>query len=146
MEIILEDDRVKMEEEDAERLRRGDREEGIDRDSAWVKDMKWVSHFGDRELVTIAEATDWLGSKAGQARETPRRSGQQQASEEDNAAAREKELLARLSESFTREVGRCRWRISCVPKETLQKLQGITADTSMGLPFGQSGTESSIRK
>jgi hypothetical protein len=55
-------------------------------------------------------------------------------------------LLTRVSESFEREVEQCRWRIDSVPKETLQKLQGITADSSMGVPFGQAGIDLLIRK
>jgi hypothetical protein len=108
--------------------------------------MRWVRHFGERELIPIAEATDWLGSRArkAQARGAPRRS--QPSSTEEAAAARETLLLTRVSESFEREVERCRWRIDSVPKETLQKLQGITADSSMGVPFGQAGIDSSIRK
>jgi hypothetical protein len=108
--------------------------------------MKWVRHFGERELIPIAEATDWPGSRAQLAKEAAKRNGNRQQTEEDRLAAREKLLLMILNESFDRKVGRCRERIQCVPKETLQKLQGITAESYIGLPFGQSGTESSIRK
>ncbi len=59
----MEETKLKLESQDAERLRRGEQEESIDRDSAWVEDMKWVSHFGDRDIVRVAEATMWLGSK-----------------------------------------------------------------------------------
>ncbi len=55
-------------------------------------------------------------------------------------------LRGRISEIFRREVNRYRWRNNNVPKETLQKLQGITVNSSMGLPFGRAGTASSIRK
>lgn len=146
LQIILEKSRVEMEAEDAERLRIGARVEGINHNSAWAKDMKWVSHFRDRDLATIAEATGWLGSKSEQIREVPRRSRHDQGLGENEQASRDNLLLIRIGESFTREIDRCRCRIGCVPKETLVKLQGISADSSMGLPFGQSGTESSIHK
>lgn len=45
----------------AERTRQGDREENIDRDSAWVKDMRWVQHFEDRDLIKVAEAAQFQG-------------------------------------------------------------------------------------
>jgi superfamily II DNA helicase RecQ len=138
LEIILDESQTRLEAEDTQRLRRGDAKENIDRDSAWVKDMKWVSHFGDRDLTSIAEATDWLGSRARKAE-----SSQEDANEE---AVREKVLLQRVSDAFEREVQRCQLRIPCVPKETLQRLQGITANSSIGIPFGQSGIDTSIRK
>jgi hypothetical protein len=76
LERLLDESQMQLEAAQAERLRRGDREEGINRDSAWVKDMRWVRHFGERELIPIAEATDWLGSHArkAQARGAPARS------------------------------------------------------------------------
>ena len=68
-QLMVEEIYAKMEEEDAEHQCRGDAEEGIDRDSAWAKDMKRVSHFGERNKMDIAEATEWVGSRARQRQE-----------------------------------------------------------------------------
>ncbi|OBR02116.1 hypothetical protein CH63R_14417 [Colletotrichum higginsianum IMI 349063] len=62
---------AELERQDAERLRRGDVEEGLDRESAWVKRLGWNRHFGGgRDLVAVYEAAEWV--KAVGARERRR--------------------------------------------------------------------------
>ena len=53
-------------------------------ETAWVKDTKWVSHVGDRDLVRVAEATMWPGSRDVQAK-------QEELSEEEAREKRTKE-------------------------------------------------------
>ncbi|KAH7186696.1 hypothetical protein DER44DRAFT_639829, partial [Fusarium oxysporum] len=55
---------ARLKEEDAVRLRKGDLEEDIDRDSPWVKRLGWVRHFGSRDLVSIHDAAQWLRARA----------------------------------------------------------------------------------
>lgn len=142
LEQCISDSAAEIEAQDTERLRKGDREENIDRDSSWVKEMQWVRHFGVRDLVVIGQSTQWPGSKVESG--TRDRPWQQ---ERDPAAEREQLILKRVCDGFGREVGRCRMRIDCVPKETLQKLQGIhEKDYLSGQPFGRAGLESSIYK
>ena len=137
----MEESQARLAAEDAEKLRKGDREEDIDRDSAGVKDVRLVRLFGERGQIPIAEATDWLGGKAS----TPGKSAKQGA-EDETDAFREKLLLEKLGDSVERELDRCRERISSVPKETLRKLQSIMPDAREGNPFGQSVEESSFRR
>lgn len=123
--------------EDAAWLRKGDAEEGIDRDSAWVKRVRWVSHFGTRDKLAIFHAAAWVRAKTQVARWKLVESGE---------ASRERVHLLRLGASFDREVDRCCWRLSSVPAETLQWLASITASTPQGVPFGRKGKETSMSK
>ncbi|EXK25161.1 hypothetical protein FOMG_18164 [Fusarium oxysporum f. sp. melonis 26406] len=137
MEEIIAASQARLKEEDAMRLRKGDLEEDIDRDSPWVKRLRWVRHFGSRDLLSIHDAATWVraraitGSRAGQA---------------DEQAIREQVLLGRLGQSFDREVDRCCWRLDSVPTETLQWLASITATSPSGVPFGRKGKEASMTK
>jgi hypothetical protein len=75
MEEIIAASQARLKEEDAMRLRKGDLEEDINRDSPWVKRLCWVRHFGSRDLLSIHDAATWVrakeitGSRAGQADE-----------------------------------------------------------------------------
>ncbi|EGU82051.1 hypothetical protein FOPG_18474 [Fusarium oxysporum f. sp. conglutinans race 2 54008] len=60
MDKIITASQARLKEEDAERLRKGDLKEDIDRDSPWVKRLGWVRHFGSRDLVSIHDAAEWL--------------------------------------------------------------------------------------
>jgi superfamily II DNA helicase RecQ len=137
MEKIIADSQAELKAEDAMRLRKGDLEEDMDRDSAWVKRLGWVRHFDSRDLLDIFEAAEWIRAKAvtaGRVRQ------------EDEQAARERQLLQRLGQSFDREVDRCCWRLDSVPTETLQWLASITATSPSGMPFGRKGKEASMSK
>jgi hypothetical protein len=137
MDQIIAASQAWLKEEDAMRLRKGDLEEDIDRDSQWVKRLRWVRHFGSRDLLSIHDAATWVrarsitGSRAGQA---------------DEQAIREQVLLGRLGQSFDREVDRCCWRLDSVPTETLQWLASITVTSPNGVPFGRKGKEASMTK
>ncbi|PNP73806.1 hypothetical protein FNYG_12856 [Fusarium nygamai] len=137
MEEIIATSQARLREEDAMRLRKGDLEEDIDRDSPWVKRLRWVRHFGSRDLLSIHDAATWVraravtGSRAGQA---------------DEQATREQVLLGRLGQSFDREVDRCCWRLDSVPTESLQWLASITATSPSGVLFGRKGKEASMTK
>ncbi|KAH7124372.1 hypothetical protein EDB81DRAFT_861055 [Dactylonectria macrodidyma] len=65
---------------------------------------------------------------------------------QDDATAREQQLLVRLGESFDREVERCSWRLNSVPTETLQWLASISAVNPQAVPFGVKGKELSMAK
>lgn len=137
MERMIASSQAQLKAEDAIRLRMGDLEEDIDRDSSWIKRLGWVRHFGSRDLVSVHEAAEWVRAKAatgGRARQ------------EDEEAGRERLLLARLGQSFDREVDRCCWRLDSVPTETLQWLASITAANPSGVPFGRKGKEASMSK
>jgi hypothetical protein len=142
LDLRIEDWVRVLDTRDTERLRRGDREENINRDSTWVKEMKWTQHFGDRDLITISEATDWPGSKASSGTYNKA----QQYKDKDSAEEQERQVLRTICNGFGREIERCRIRIGCVPKETLQKLQSIRPEQSAGVPFGQAGLDLSIHK
>ncbi|WKT53576.1 hypothetical protein QSH57_004138 [Fusarium oxysporum f. sp. vasinfectum] len=64
MEKVIADSQARLKAEDAMRLRKGDLEEDIDRDSAWVKRLGWVKHFGSRDLLDVFEAAEWIRAKA----------------------------------------------------------------------------------
>ncbi|KAG8664393.1 hypothetical protein FPOAC2_13337 [Fusarium poae] len=136
MDELIAASQARLEEEDAVRLRKGDLKEEIDRDSPWVKRLGWVRHFSSRDLINIHDAAQWL-----RAREVTGRSAGRQ---EDEEAARERQLLSRLGESFDREVQRCCWRPDSVPTETLQWLNSISSVTPSGVPFGRKGKEESM--
>ncbi|KAL6366266.1 hypothetical protein LRP88_00111 [Fusarium phalaenopsidis] len=137
MEKIIADSQAELKAEDAMRLRKGDLEEDMDRDSAWVKRLGWVRHFDSRDLLDVSEAAEWIRAKAVTAgRVRP----------EDEQAVRERQLLQRLGQSFDREVDRCCWRLDSVPTETLQWLASITATSPSGMPFGRKGKEASMSK
>ncbi|KAF9870660.1 major facilitator superfamily transporter [Colletotrichum karsti] len=111
MELIVAQCTAELDAEDAERLRRGDLKEDMDRDSSWVKRVRWVNHFGSRDLLDIFEVAEWIRVKsttAGRGRE------------QDEDGAQERLILLRLGESFDREVERCSWRLDGMPTETLQ--------------------------
>jgi hypothetical protein len=138
MDKIIAASQARLKEEDAERLRKGDLKEDIDRDSPWVKRLGWVRHFGSRDLVSIHDTAEWL-----QARAAIGRWAQKQ---EDEEATRERILLGRLGQSFDREVERCCWRLDSVSTETLQWLASITSTSPAGIPFGRKGNEASMSK
>ncbi|EWY79995.1 hypothetical protein FOYG_16934 [Fusarium oxysporum NRRL 32931] len=137
MEEIIASSQARLKEEDAVRLRKGDLEEDIDRDSSWVRRLRWVRHFGSRDLLSIHDAATWVRGRA----ITGNRAGQA-----DEQAIREQVLLGRLGQSFDREVDRCCWRLDSVPTETLQWLASITATSPSGVPFGKKGKEASMTK
>ncbi|CAG9950090.1 unnamed protein product [Clonostachys rosea f. rosea IK726] len=138
MESIIANSEAQLKAEDTIRLRLGDLEEDIDRDSSWVKRLGWVRYFGSRDLLSIYQAAEWIRAKA------PIAGRAQQV--EDEQAARERVLLSRLGQSFDREVDRCCWRLDSVPTETLQWLGSITAANPSGVPFGRKGKEASMSK
>ncbi|KAF6809228.1 hypothetical protein CPLU01_15535, partial [Colletotrichum plurivorum] len=111
--------------EQVERLRKGDREEGIDRDSSWVKRVQWVRHFGSRDLITIHDKAQWIRAKKGFGRQA----------EPDDESIAEARVLTQLAASFDREVLRCCDRLEGVPTELLQALQSISAAAPSGQPF-----------
>jgi hypothetical protein len=114
MDEVIAASQVRLKEEDAVRLRKGDLKEEIDRDSPWVKRLGWVRHFGSRDLINIHDAAQWLRARAATGRRT--------VAQDDEEAVRERLLLGRLGQSFDREVERCCWRLDSVPTETLQWL------------------------
>ncbi|KAI7767510.1 hypothetical protein LZL87_013755 [Fusarium oxysporum] len=59
MEEIIASSQARLKEEDAVRLWKGDLEEDIDRDSSWVRRLRWVRHFGSRDLLSIHDAAIW---------------------------------------------------------------------------------------
>ncbi|KAJ0360120.1 hypothetical protein COL26b_014168 [Colletotrichum chrysophilum] len=137
MELMVAQCTAELDAEDAERLRRGDLKEDMDRDSSWVKRVRWVNHFGSRDLLDIFKAAEWIRAKsttAGRGRE------------QDEDGAQERLILLRLGESFDREVERCSWRLDSVPTETLQWLASIVSTTPSGMPFGLKGKEASMAK
>ncbi|KAG8664238.1 uncharacterized protein FPOAC1_013945 [Fusarium poae] len=136
MEEIIASSEARLKEEDAIRLRKGDLEEDIDRDSSWVKRLRWVRHFGSRDLLSIHDAATWVRARAVTGNGAER--GEQ--------VIREQLLLGRLGQSFDREVDRCCWRLDSVPTETLQWLASITATSPSGVPFGKKGKEASMTK
>lgn len=97
-----------LDAEETTRLRKGDKEEGIDRDSSWVKRTRWVRHFGSRDKLEIFDAAEWVRARGAKDRR-----------DDDEAARRELVLLERLGQSFDREVERYCWRLDSVPTETL---------------------------
>ncbi|KAK2684833.1 hypothetical protein QWA68_016741 [Fusarium oxysporum] len=137
MEEIIASSEARLKEEDAMRLRKGDLEEDIGRDSPWVKRLRWVQHFGSRDLLSVHDAATWVRARA----VTGSRAGQG-----DEQAIREQVLLGRLGQSFDREVDRCCWRLDSVPTESLQWLASITATSPSGVPFGRKGKEASMTK
>jgi hypothetical protein len=66
MDKVIAANQARLKEEDAERLRKGDLKEDIDRDSPWVKRLRWVRRFGSRDLVSIHGAAEWLRARAAQ--------------------------------------------------------------------------------
>ncbi|KAI3574066.1 hypothetical protein IWW34DRAFT_753271, partial [Fusarium oxysporum f. sp. albedinis] len=64
MDKIIAASQARLKEEDAVRLRKGDMEEDIDRDSPWVKRLGWVRHFCSQDLVSIHDAAQWLQARA----------------------------------------------------------------------------------
>ncbi|OAQ71908.1 hypothetical protein VFPPC_12026 [Pochonia chlamydosporia 170] len=126
MDNIIAESQAELLEEDTKRNEHGNRQEGIDFDSTWVKHMKWVRHFGDRNLLDIHDAAQGIRARASKAKTR---------APEDEMNTRETQLLTRLGESFDREVDRCSWRLSSVPDETLQCLRGIEPGKPHQSPF-----------
>ena len=137
MEIMITECEAELEAEDAARLRKGDVEEGLDRDSPWVKRTGWVRHFGTRDLLEVYGAAEWVNATDAKGR---------RAHSEDEEAARERLLLLRLGKSFDCEIERCCWRLDSVPTETLQWLASISTTAPNGTPFGRKGKEASMSK
>ncbi|KID81895.1 recQ family helicase [Metarhizium guizhouense ARSEF 977] len=134
MDKIISESQIELQEEDMKRREHGNRQEGIDFDSTWVKHMKWVSHFGDRSLLEIHDTAQGIGARYSKGKAT---------TPEDENAVRERQLLTRLNESFDREVDRCTWRFSSTPDETLQCLHGIEAGKPHQRPFGHTTKDKS---
>jgi len=139
IEEAIEGVEKELKAEQAERLRKGDCEEDIDRDSSWVKRAQWVRHFRSRDLIDIHDAAQWVRAKKASV-------GRVKQEEQDEEAAREQAALTRLGESFDREVARCCHRLECVPTESLQWLQSISSTAPSGQPFRVKGQESSMTK
>lgn len=112
------------------RNERGIREEGLDRDSAWVKEMGWVSHFGDRDRPFIYRNARWIGALKKE--------------ELNGVPDEEKKRLVFLGGSIDREVDRCILRLEFVPKITLQLLKGIDTN-GKARAFGVPAVKSSVR-
>ncbi|CAI6091000.1 unnamed protein product [Clonostachys chloroleuca] len=127
MDAIIAESTAKLKEEDEKRLLRGDRQEGFDHDSTWVKEMMWVRHIGSRSLAEIYNATQFT---------QPKDQGAKTQLEGGGAEVEERRVLKLLGESFDREVDRCSWRLDSVPKETLKCLHSIEAGKSHSKPFG----------
>jgi hypothetical protein len=136
IDTIIAASQARLEEEDAERLQKGDLKEDIDRDSPWVKRLSWVRHFSSRDLVSIHDAAEWLRARSA--------TGRWPWKQEDEEAIRKRLLLGQLRQSFNRKVDRCCWRFDSVPTETLQWLASITSMTPSGMPFGRKGKEESM--
>ncbi|KJZ70468.1 hypothetical protein HIM_10140 [Hirsutella minnesotensis 3608] len=60
LDAMIAECEAELEADDAARVRKGDKEEGLDRDSTWVKRMAWVRHFGPRDKLEIFEAATWV--------------------------------------------------------------------------------------
>ncbi|KAF4421770.1 recQ family helicase [Fusarium austroafricanum] len=120
MDQIIAASQAQLKEEDAMRLRKGDLEEDIDRDSAWAKRLKWVQHFGSRDLLSIHDAAAWSRARAVTARRAQK--------PDDEEATRERQLLGQLEQSFDRE-----------------RLAGITSIATRGVPFSRKGKEASMK-
>jgi hypothetical protein len=138
VEKLIRESTAAIQEEDRARVRKGDAEEGIDRDSSWVKRLGWVRHFGDRDKLAVFEAARWKGD-----RETTTTGGR---GRQDEAAERTVAQHTALGLSFKREMMRCCTRLDSVPIETLQRLGDIKPDITNGTPFGRKGQEALMRK
>ena len=127
MESIIAESTAQLKAEDEEKLQHGDMQEGIDHDSTWVKEMKWVRHIGSRNLAEIHAAAQYMPSKG---------AGICAQGTESIESLDELRACQFLKESFDREVDRCSWRLDSVPKETLQCLHGIEVGKPHSKPFG----------
>ena len=125
--------RVLKKEED-ERRRTAQKPGGIDHDSTWINKTGWAKHFQGRDLKRIYQLG--LGPKSKAVRRGMR----------DGAEREEQETLARLIESFDREMSRCVGRLERVPNETLRWLNSINPETPVGQPFKLKEHESSNEK
>ncbi|KAI8648294.1 hypothetical protein NCS55_01498700 [Fusarium keratoplasticum] len=125
--------RVLKKEED-ERRRIAQKPGGIDHDSTWINKTGWAKHFQGRDLKRIYQLG--LGPKSKAVRRGMR----------DGAEREEQETLARLVESFDREMSRCVGRLERVPNETLRWLNSINPETPVGQPFKLKEHESSNEK
>lgn len=137
LDDIIADCTAELAAEDALQLRKGDIEEGLDRESAWVKTLGWVRHFASRDKLSIYEAVEWVKAPAASGRA---------ASAADEETLRMRARLVRLAQSFDREVDRCCWRLDSVPTETLQWLASIALTAPSRAPFGLKGQEASMKK
>ena len=141
LDAVLDQGEKELAAEDAERLRKADVEEGVDRDSSWVKRVAWVRHFGpSRDLAAVAQAAQWIRAKGEQA---GRRGGQER---EDEAAKRTQRQIVQLGASFCREVERCCFRIDSVPVRTRQLLNNIEPRKVVGVPFQRKALGTSMDK
>ncbi|RYP53350.1 hypothetical protein DL770_010995 [Monosporascus sp. CRB-9-2] len=123
-------DRLAAEEE--KRRRTADGPGGVDAESTWVKEMGWAKHLEGVDLVELYEAG--AGPISSATREKLR----------DAAAKEEQRRLARLGESFDREMARCVKRLDAVPHETLRWLASIDPNKPAGRPFGTKDHASSM--
>ncbi|RYP13692.1 hypothetical protein DL765_006774 [Monosporascus sp. GIB2] len=118
--------------EEERRRRTADGAGGVDVESIWVKEMGWAKHFEGKDLVELYEAG--AGPVSGAARARLR----------DAAAREEQQRLARLGESFDREMARCAKRLEAVPYETLRWFVSIDPNRPAGRPFGTKDQVSSM--
>ncbi|KAF3761218.1 hypothetical protein M406DRAFT_75957 [Cryphonectria parasitica EP155] len=100
LEKIIANYIAERKEEDEAQLCKSDTEEGIDRDSAWVKRLGWVRHFGLRDKLDIHRAVEWVKAPA---------AGGRAAQEADEEALRARARLVKLAESFDCEVDSSNW-------------------------------------
>ena len=141
LDTVLDQAQNELAAEDAIRLRKGDTDEGIDRDSPWVKRVGWAHHFGpSRDLTAIAEAAQWIRAQGEQAR----RRGRQ--AKLDEAAQQTQRQIVQLGASFCREVERCCFRLDSVPVRTRQLLNNIEPRKTVGAPFQRKAHEASMDK
>ncbi|RYP32640.1 hypothetical protein DL768_011131 [Monosporascus sp. mg162] len=93
---------------------------GVDAESTWVKEMGWAKHFAGADLVELYEAG--AGPIFNAARKKLR----------DAAAKKKQRRLARLGESFDREITRYVERFDAVPSAG----SGGTVDIGIGVGVG----------
>jgi superfamily II DNA helicase RecQ len=113
----------KLAAEKAEQSRTVDGRIGVDHESTWVREMRWIRHLGIDNMVDQYNASLSAISAAARAKL------------QDEGQRAEQEKMARLGESFDRELDRCSSRIERVPIETLRWLAGVDMNKPAGRPF-----------
>ena len=138
LQHVLAERKKLLDAEDKERLQKGDEKESVDRDSEWVKALRWVHHFGSRKLLDIhAAATYWQAPSDNKGHG---RYGGQDTPDD----AEERRILQRLGESFDREVERCCGRLDSVPARTLGLLKSIVPFMPGGKLFRMPAMEATV--
>lgn len=107
---------------------------GIDVDSPWVKIMGWSKHFDGRDLNVVYRASVGPLTEAQRVKLWSR------------AEREEQGKLARLAESFERQVARGVARLDRVPVDTLKWLASIDPSKPRGRPFGLKDVASSMTR